>query len=371
MGELEALVILTSIPYLGSIKIRMLLSKFGSAIDVLKASPAEIIDLPGFGPKTIEHWNNWKESKGWLENLKQVEKHHVQIIPFTNSNYPKRLLEIHDHPVLLYVKGELKDVDWQSLAVVGTRHASIYGREQAEKIAQSLASEGYTVVSGLARGIDTAAHLGALSIKNGRTIAVIGSGLARIYPPENGALAEKIAANGALISEYPMMAPPDRQNFPQRNRIVSGMTLGSVLIEAPFKSGAMITMEKAFSQGRSLFVVPGRVDDQNFSGNHALIKNGQGKLIEKGEDILACINTHFTPGVKKNHCNIKERPVLEKEEADLFYLLPNQELTIDEIVRSTQIPITKLNVLLMGLVLKKVIKEFPGKIYKKLELAKE
>jgi len=361
MNELEALVALTAIPHLGSIKIRLLLERFGSALGALDADPTEVADLPGFGVKTTQNWEKWKSDPAWRQNLELAERFHVNVIPFNSTQYPKRLLEIPDFPILLYVRGELQKKDQQCIAVVGTRNASIYGREMAEKISSDLASMGFTVVSGLARGIDAAAHQGAL--QRGRSIGVIGSGLANIYPREHILLAEEMIKSGALISEFPMATPPDRQNFPQRNRIVSGMTLGTVLIEAPKDSGAMITMNKALSQGgRRLFALPGRVDNDNFEGNHWLIKTGKAQLVESAEDIANSFDSLFSV----MHQEVKKRPVLETEEEDFLNLLPKEEQTIDEIAKLTKLPIMKLNVLLMSTVMKQVLKEFPGKIYKKV-----
>lgn len=202
MNELEALAILTQLPHLGSVKIRLLIGRFGSALSVLEADTREIEDMPGFGPKITRHWKRWEKDGSWQEDLELAQRHGVQIIPFTASHYPKRLLELHDVPILLYVKGAIKPQDQKSIAVVGTRNATRYGHEMAEKMAGGLAAMGFTVVSGLARGIDTTAHVHALA--NGRTLAVIGSGLLDVYPRENSQLAEQIAQKGALISEFPM-----------------------------------------------------------------------------------------------------------------------------------------------------------------------
>jgi len=362
--EIEALVILSAVPTLGPIKIRLLLNHFGSALQAIQADADAVRVLPGFGSRILENWGCWKKNKSWEKTLELADNQGVKIIPFTDKRYPKRLLDLPDAPILLYVKGDILPSDARSLAVVGTRHCGLYGSEMAEKISQDLAAAGFTVVSGLARGIDTAAHRGAL--RKGRTFAVIGSGLADIYPQENIPLSEKIALQGALISEFPMDAPPDRQNFPQRNRIVSGMTMGTVLVEAPLRSGAMITMEKAYSQERKLFAIPGRIDNDTFQGNHLLIKSGKAQLIENARDIIGSFEDLF--GAQHNivfHQTKETRVPLEFEEQQLLSKLPNEELTIDEMANLTKLPIIKLNVLLMSLVLKQAIKEYPGKIYKK------
>lgn len=364
LTELEALVILTSIPQLGSVKIRAMIQYFGSAQAVLDADP-DVLTSSRLDPKVIQGLRQWKQDPSWKQNLDLVERRGVSLMPYNSPHYPKRLLEIPDYPVLLYVKGTLVEADQHGIAVVGTRFASIYGKEMAEAISNKLAKAGVTVVSGLARGIDTAAHEGAR--RSGRTIAVIGSGLANIYPHENQILAEVMTENGALISEFPMNTPPDRQNFPQRNRIVAGMTMGSLLIEAPIKSGAMITMDRAATYRRKLFALPGRADCEDFRGNHSLIKSGQAMLVESAQDVLKSFEHLFDLAECKASLSAALTN-LEQEEQDFLKLLPNGEFSIDEIMQITKLPVMKINVLVMGLVLKKAMKEFAGKIYRKVTL---
>jgi len=361
LNENEAFAVLTSIQGLGALKIRQLVERFGSALAALTATPSAISALPGY-ERIGKTWNAWQEATTWQQDLALVAKTGVQLIPFTSPHFPKSLLETPDHPALLYVQGTLKSRDTHSIAIVGTRNASIYGSEMAETIGRDLAANGFTVISGLARGIDTSAHRGALD--KGRTIAVIGSGLADIYPPENEHLAKHILKDGALISEFPMCTPPDRQNFPQRNRIVSGMTLATLLIEAPIRSGAMITMEKAFMQKRKLFALPGRADNENFRGNHALIKSGRATLVENSDDIISHFEELFPriqPQTFDNQCFY-----LDNQEQRLLEIMSFEEIGIDALSSLSNHPIYQTQTILMGLVLKKAIKEFPGKIYKKI-----
>ena len=363
MDDLEALLILSSLPHVGSIKIRLLMHHFGSAEAVLHAPLEEISTFPGFSPKVLEGWKKGLEEGQWRQNLALAERLQTQLIPFTSSHYPKRLLEIADYPLVLYVQGQLQREDQRCLAVVGTRQASIYGQEMAKQLSLKLTQAGFTIVSGLARGIDTAAHQGAL--ENGRTLAVLGSGLACLYPAENRRLADSIRQQGALVSEFAMATPPDRQNFPQRNRIVSGMTMGTILIEAPQQSGAMLTVERALNQGRPVFALPGRVDQDNFKGNHALIKEGKAELIENVEDILK--NFEDCSSLPLVFKSAKKTSIpLEKEEEELLRRMPIQEISVEELLASIQWPVAKFNGLLMSLVLKKMVKEYPGKIYKKI-----
>ena len=360
MQENQAFAVLNSIPYLGAIKIRHLIGCFGSALDSLQQTPEEIQKISGF-ERVLPYWSKWRTNTDWQNDLALVEKTGTQIIPFTSPLFPKSLLNISDHPALLYVQGELKPQDQLSIAIVGTRNASIYGNEMAHQIARDLAHNGFTVISGLARGVDTAAHQGAL--ETGRTIAVIGSGLSNVYPPENRSLGQSISQNGALISEFAMSTPPDRQNFPQRNRVVSGMTLATLLIEAPVKSGAMITMDRAHTQKRKLFALPGRADSENFRGNHHLIKNGRAYLIENAADIMSHFNTLF-PMTSQKVIEPKKIQVDERERK-LLDFMTNEEVGVDELALLAKIPVHQANSILMSLVLKKAIKQFPGNIYRK------
>lgn len=360
--EIEALLRLTMVPYLGSIKIRLLVQQYGSAQAALTASVSSLMELPGFGQKLLASWQEELKSDRWQKELDLAERFNVRLIPYTSPDYPKRLLEIIDHPVLLYVKGTLTKEDQRCLAIVGTRQASLYGMEMARRLGKELAHAGFTIISGLARGIDTAAHEGAL--ETGRTIGILGCGLAHMYPKENQRLASVMSGQSALISEFPMSTPPDRQQFPQRNRIVSGMAGGTLLIEAPKQSGAMITVDRALSQGRKVFALPGRADQENFQGNHALIKAGQAELIENSQDVLNHFSQLFAFSAPK--MINQARPLLEPEEEEFIRQLPTEELSIEDLIVRTKWPANKLTVLLMSLVLKKVIKEYPGKIYKKI-----
>jgi DNA processing protein len=362
LEELEALLILNSIPLLGSYKIRLLMKHYGSAAAVLKAPLEEIKTFPGFGSKILLNWNEALDKRKWENNLKLVEKLQAKIIPFTSPDYPKRLLETEDYPVVLFAQGSILKNDQHCLAIVGTRQATIYGMEMAKELSCELAQSGYTIISGLARGIDTASHEGAL--ERGRTIAVLGSGLACLYPKENQALAERIKEKGAILSEFEMDAPPDRHHFPKRNRIVSGMAMGTILIEAPEKSGAMLTVERALCQGRPVFTLPGRADCENFRGNHRLIKEGKATLIENSQDILHYFNACPLPLVFTQAKQGSSH--LDQEEEELLKRMPSQEVTIEELVANIQWPVSKLNGSLMSLVLKKMVKEYPGKIYKKV-----
>ncbi len=342
MNEIEALLALIHVPRLGPVRLRRYIEDYGSALEVLENEP-ELASAA--------------KQPGWQQDLAAVQAAGVQLISYQDPRYPQKLRSINDAPLLLYVLGDLRPTDDNGIAVIGTRHSTRYGLEMAERIGSDLAGNGFCVVSGLARGIDTAAHQGAL--QRGRTLAVIGSGLNRLYPEENRELAARIIERGALISEFPMSTPPDRQNFPQRNRIVSGMTRGTLLIQAPRRSGAIITMELAYKQGRDCFAIPGPVGDA-FAGNHEWIRDRRAHLVEGAQDICMYYGDLFSRSTRTTVA-----PALDAEEILIVQGLKDEELTIEELLEKTQLSVIKLNVLLMSLILKGVVREFPGKIYKK------
>ncbi len=363
MQENQALLLLSAVPFLGPVKIKRLVYYFGSAAAALSASKLEIAQVPGITEKSLNHWDQRFEALESSKNLALLKKLNTHLIAYRDPDYPQQLLEIKDFPLLLYVQGKVKPLlSSNCIAIIGTRNASLYGLEMAKKIGQELAAAGFTVVSGLARGIDTAAHQGA--IKAGSTLAVLGCGLSHIYPLENRSLATEITHQGALISELPMQMPPDRTHFPRRNRIVSGLSQATLLIEAPLKSGAMLTMDHALHQQRLLFALPGRADLENFRGNHHLVKTKKAHLIENSHDIL-----EFFPS-QKNFLPLSSFSALDfsfsPEEQQLIQLLPCHELCIEEIFQRAHFSMARLTSLLMGLVLKKAVIEFPGKIYKKI-----
>jgi len=291
-----------------------------------------------------------------------IKEENVKVITIKDAEYPVNLKEIHDPPAVLYVKGELKKEDKLSVAIVGSRHSSNYGRDTAERLATELAQLGITVISGMARGIDTAAHNGALNSK-GRTIAVLGSGLANIYPPENKALFYKIAESGAVISEFPMTMPPLAANFPRRNRIISGLSLGTVIVEAAWKSGALITARCAYEQGREVFSVPGEVGRITAFGTNQLIKDGA-KLVETAEDILEEL------AVPIKECITKRSKVLpadlKQEELKILRVLENGPMYVDKIAEESLISISGTSSALTCLEIKGLIKRLPGNVFEKI-----
>ena len=285
MEPREALVALNLIEHVGPVRVRQLLEHFGDAPAILRASRSQLLQVRGIGEDIAEAIAAWEKNTNLGAELKRIAEFGCRMVTQDDPEYPESLRQIYDPPIVLYVKGELSSKDKNAVAMVGSRMTTHYGIEVARKLAYQLAYLGVTVVSGGARGIDTAAHQGALSGK-GRTIAVLGTGINLVTPPENAKLFEQIAANGALITQFPFNRPADKQSFPIRNRIVAGMTLGTVVVEANLTSGALITANFATEYGRQVFAVPGRIDSPRSKGCHDLIKKGA-KLCESVEDILS------------------------------------------------------------------------------------
>src|ERR1035438_7738645 len=270
----EAFVALNLIDGLGPVRVRQLRERFGDSAAILGASASQLQQVHGIGPEISAAITNWEKTVDLSGELKRIEQSGCQIVLQSDENYPPLLKQIYDPPVLLYVLGSLTARDKNAVAMVGSRMTTHYGIEVARKIAYQLAYTGVTVVSGGARGIDTAAHQGALSAK-GRTIAVLGTGINLVFPTENAELFERITANGAVITQFPFNRPADKQSFPIRNRIVAGKTLGTVVVEANLTSGALITANMAVEAGRQIFAVPGRIDSPRSKGCHDLMKKAQ------------------------------------------------------------------------------------------------
>ena len=274
---------------IGPVTFRKLIRVFGSAEAALAAPRERLMEVPDVSPRMADGVADARNDPWAIEEIERARARGINIVTLDDSQYPRTLLSTYDPPPVIYLDGTLLPEDALSVAIVGSRHCSHYGREQAERLAAGLAHAGFTVVSGLARGIDTAAHNGALSAERGRTIAVMGNGIGTVYPPENKALYERIVggggARGAALSELPLDTPPSAQHFPGRNRIIAGMTLGTVVVEGTETSGSLITARYAVDMNREVFAVPGSVLSPNSRGPHRLIKKGA-KLVEDVEDIL-------------------------------------------------------------------------------------
>lgn len=263
---------------------QVLLERFGSPAAIFAASQSDLRSVPGIGTKLASAIRQAREEIDVAAEMEFCRKHRVNIVPLGGAGYPRSLEEIPDPPGVLFVRGSIESRDALSIAIVGSRHATRYGLMVAERLAGSLSRAGLTIISGLARGIDAAAHRGALAA-GGRTIAVLGSGVLNIYPPEHAELAGEIIAHGAVAGEAPVRSAPLSGSFPQRNRLISGMSLGVVVIEAALQSGALITARHAMEQGREVFAVPGPIDSRTSRGCHRLIRDGA-KLVETADDVL-------------------------------------------------------------------------------------
>src|SRR5213082_2664492 len=289
MNATEACIALNMLPTVGPVRLRKLLENFREPQQVLAAKRSELRKVEGIGNEVADQITNWESTVDLAAELKRVRDFGATVITQELLSYPRSLREIHAPPIVLYVWGELQERDHHAIGIIGARRTTHYGTESAKKLAYQLAYAGLTIISGLARGIDTAAHQGALAAK-GRTIAVIGSGLSKLYPPENRALAEKIRdGNGAIVSEFSMEIEPDRQTFPMRNRIISGWSHGLLVVEAGVNSAALISVAQALEQGRSVYAVPGHINAPSAHGSNRLIQQGA-KLVMSADDILDDMN---------------------------------------------------------------------------------
>jgi len=364
MEEREALVVLNMVDHVGPVRVRQLLKHFGDAPAILRASRQRLCGVPGIGEETAEAIAGWETTIDLAGELRRIGEYECQVVVPSDAVYPELLRQIYDPPIVLYVKGALAPRDRHAVALVGSRRTTHYGLEVARKLSYQLASTGITIVSGGARGIDTAAHQGALGAK-GRTIAVLGTGINIVFPPENLELFGRIAGNGAVITQYPFNRSADKQSFAIRNRIVAGMTLGTVVVEAGLNSGALITANMAVDNGRQVFAVPGRVDSPQSKGCHELIKKGA-KLCEAAEDILSEFEYLFPAG---NH----PRPVaadggmpwpeLSETERRVCEVLGHEESVMDEIIGRSGLAASSVSVALLSLEMKRLVRQLPGRVF--------
>lgn len=365
MDSHEAFVALNLIDGIGPVRARLLLEHFGAAPTILSASKSQLLQVHNIGAETAEAICTWEKNVDLAEEMKRIADFGCRVIIQSDDEYPASLREIYDPPLVLYAKGALSPKDKNAIAMVGSRQTTHYGIETARKLAYQLAYVGVTVVSGGARGIDTATHQGALAAK-GRTICVLGTGINIVFPPENKELFERIAENGAVMTQFPFNRNGDKQSFAIRNRIVAGMTLGTVVVEADLNSGALITSNFATEYGRQVFAVPGRIDSPRSKGCHDLIKKGA-KLCEGAEDILSEFEYLFPASNKPPSPG--ETGVLlalelsENEQRVLDTLRTDDDTSIDEVIRKSGLPSSAVSVALLSLEMKRVVKQLPGKLF--------
>jgi DNA processing protein len=347
---------LRSVPYVGNVTFRRLLERFHTPERALAASPEELEGLRGISAAVVASLASHDYRPAAERECRAVERQGVRIVDFLSAEYPKLLLEIPDHPPFLYVRGTLGHPE-PAVGVVGSRRASSYGLMATAKLARDLAGAGVTVVSGMARGVDAAAHRGALEA-GGKTIGVLGCGVDLVYPAENRRLYAEMTEKGALVSEFPMGTLPLAENFPRRNRIISGMSRGILVVEATESSGSLITARCALDQGREVFAVPGNITTLASRGTNSLIKEGA-KLVQGVEDILEELPPQDAGVPRGNSRSFSLTP----QEAALFTLLAESPLHIDDITARSELPVATVSALLLGMELKGAVMQMPGKIF--------
>ena len=358
----------------GPVTFGKLLIYFGSAENVLGASAYELSKVEGIGHHTAEKIAASRDKTDIDAEIALAEKLGVWIIHFQDERYPAQLKMIYDPPPVLYVKGTLIEADNLSVAIVGSRRCSLYGSEQASRFAHILAGAGFTICSGMARGIDTAAHQGALAA-GGRTIAVQGCGLANVFPPENKKLFDSIAESGACISELPLQYEPLAENFPPRNRIIAGLSLGTIVIEAGSNSGALHTAKSALEYNREVMAMPGKIDSPLSRGANQLIKQGA-KLVDCVEDIMESLG--YIGDKIRGHVNQKADSLTAKAEMPLFDIaqlnlsaseksvyecLHSDPVHIEQVITDSQLPAGSVSASIVSLRLKGLIKQLPGSMF--------
>ncbi|MCL4109918.1 UNVERIFIED_CONTAM: hypothetical protein GTU68_012727 [Idotea baltica] len=335
---------------------------------IFQTSLSNLKKVKGIGTELASSILDWENRIDLEEEKRRLDEHGISLLTIDSDHYPPALRKIYDPPFLLYMKGDILPRDRHAIALVGSRRTTHYGNEAARRFGFQLANAGITIVSGLARGIDTAGHEAALAA-GGRTIAVLGSGIGNVYPAENQQLADRIAENGAVLSEFPVLYTPDKQSFPLRNRIVSGMSQGVLVVEAPERSGSMITAGQAMDQGRVVFAVPGPIDRPSSLGCHRLIQQGA-KLVCDGADILNEIDSfsELIPGeITPDEPGDSRLDALGATEKQVLAAFGNEkEMLVDQLVESTGLPLATVNVALLQLEMNRVVKQLPGKIFSKL-----
>jgi len=365
MTKALAWLALRSIPGLGPVLFHRLLQAFQTPAQVFETPLKELRAVRGVSAALAQSIRSFRDWDRVEEQLARLQAFGAQVLTLDDPLYPLRLQEIPIPPPLIFVKGDIKPEDSLALAIVGTRGASYYGTKTCRGLARELAYRGVTVVSGLARGIDTAAHQGSLE-GGGRTLAVLGCGLDVVYPPENRELYARIPENGALISEYLLGAPPEAHNFPRRNRLVSGLAFGVLVVEAGAKSGANITAQCALEQGREVLAVPGPITSPTSQGPHNWIKEGA-KLVQNVNDILAELPQTRTPvppqGEKPSEGPVGPRPTFFRVDDPLLPLLGAEPLQLEELVQASHLPAPEVMSRLTLLELQGLVRELPGKCY--------
>lgn len=346
---------------IGKTLFHRLVRELGSPENAFRATRAELTRVDGIGEKTADEILKFDVEKNVEREFRLAEKLGIRIATAESPDYPPLLRAIYDPPPVLYYTGKGLDQFPAPLAVVGTRMPTDYGRLVAERLSASLAEMGFCIVSGMARGIDTIAHKSAIKA-GGDTVAVFGSGLAHTYPPENAGLRKKIAEHGAVVSEFPVSAKPDRNNFPARNRVISGCSLGTVIVEADEKSGALITSQFALEQGREVFAVPGNISSAKSRGTNRLIKTGA-KLVDGPEAIVEELSPSIRSLLREPRKKSLETGSLSLKEQRLFSLLSSEGKHIDALIENSQLSPAEVSATLVQLELKGLVLQRDGKMF--------
>ena len=361
MTSRESLIALNMLPKIGPVRVRRLMDALGSAEAILKANTHQLSSVQGIGPETANIIRDWENRIDLTAELEDAAQRGIHILTQNDANYPDALKQSYDPPLVLYVWGDVLESDCHALGIVGSRRCSHYGTHSARQFSFQLATSGFTIVSGLARGIDTHAHEGAIAAK-GRTIAVIGSGIGQVYPPENMALAERIAdGHGAVVSEFPLNTPPSKKTFPMRNRIVAAWSQAILVVECPAWSGAIITANLAGDLGKPIYAVPGQIDRPTSAGCNNLIREGA-ILVTGGQDILNDLSVlplldhaPLTEEKKKN-----PSPTLTDIEQRIVSALDDGSLIMDKILSITGLSLPEVNATLLKLEIMGLVQALPG-----------
>lgn len=359
--QIEDWLALHLVPGIGNISFRNLLDRFGSPAQVFKAGLKELTEIDGLRKVVAQRIYD----KGWtidpprvLETLKSLD---ARVITYWDPEYPRLLKEVHDPPMLLYIKGIEIPANMAFIAIVGSRNPTPYGKKEAEKIGQGLGRRGLGVASGMAMGIDAASHWGCLG-GLGYTVAVLGTGIDVIYPTSNKRLYHQIAEKGAVITEFPLGTPPEPKHFPIRNRIISGLSRGVVVVEATLNSGSLITASLALDQGREVFAVPGSINSFKSKGCHFLIKQGA-TLIENADDVLDELGMNYATVPKTDTFKQNALPLLGENEKAIFDLIGDYPIHIDQIANQGNLEPREVSSILMKMELKGIVRQLPGKLF--------
>jgi len=362
MNEAVYLLSLQNKKGVGEVTLRKLIDIFGSAKSVFKADFKDLVNAGVVSNETAQAIKGFNKWDLYLNEYKKVEKSRYHYLTYNENIYPDNLKSIYNIPLLMQYYGDIKDTDRYAIAVVGSRNCDEYGRYVTESIVKQIVGKGITVVSGMARGIDTFAHRSAIKY-GGRTVAVIGSGLDICYPPENKELSEMISQNGYVISEFPLGTKPESVNFPRRNRIISGLSLGVIVIQASIKSGALITAHYALEQNREVFAIPANINNKKSSGCNLLIKKGA-KLVDNIEDIVSEIKQFQSlagnkisgsPGLDPSNLSGNEKIIVSS--------LKNKRLHMDELQIVSKLPSFEIFPVLLDMEMQGLIRVLPGNYY--------